>query len=1236
MSTTNAESTLRDLMSKRILVLDGSMGVLLHRAIGRDEDAYRGERFKDHPRSVLNNADLLNITQPQIVENAHYEYLKAGADIIETNTFTATSISQEDYGLESHIREINLEGVAAARRAVNRILAEDPSKPRFVAGSIGPCNRSSSIIVDTARPEYRATTFDALVATYSEQARALLEGGVDFLLCETTFDTLNLKAALFAIEELFDQGVRRVPLVASLTIVDLSGRSLNGLTLEAAWNAISHAPLFAVGLNCALGPDEMRPYVEELSRIAQLPVFVYPNAGMPDELEESGFREKPHTFARKVIDWCERGWINVIGGCCGTTPEFIKLISEGVSSLVPRVPHEVPQYLRLSGGEPLTLRPDTNFINIGERNNVTGSPKFAKLILANDYEAALQVAQQQVDNGAQVIDINMDEGMLDGEAAMTHFLTLIQGEPGINRVPIMIDSSKWSVIEAGLKCLPGKGIVNSISLKEGEETFKEQARIIRRYGAAAVVMAFDETGQADSYQRKIEVCERAYRILVDEVGFPPTDIIFDPNILTVGTGIEEHNGYAVAFIEATRWIKQNLPYAKVSGGISNISFSFRGNNPVREAMHSAFLYHAIQAGLDMGIVNAGMLAVYQDIPAELRELVEDVLLNRRDDSTERLITFAESFKGEKREQVKDDAWRRESVESRLSHALVHGILEFIDVDTEEARQKYDKPLHVIEGPLMDGMNVVGELFGTGRMFLPQVVKSARVMKKAVAVLEPYLEAEKLASGDHRAAGKVLMATVKGDVHDIGKNIVGVVLSCNNYEVVDMGVMAPCEKILAKAREVCADIIGLSGLITPSLDEMAHVAREMTREGFTLPLLIGGATTSRAHTAVKIAPSYSGPVIHVQDASLAVQVVGNLISDEHRPGFVEENSKLQDQLRIQHAQRSEDRKLVSLEIARKRRVETPWDSIEIPKPDRSGVRSLRGVSLSELEPFIDWSPFFHTWSLAGRYPDILDDAVVGAEARKLFCEAQPILRDLVDNERLDARGIYGLFPANAVGDDVEVYSDEDRSEVIAKFHFLRQQADKGEDTIDYCLADFIAPKDSGRIDYIGAFAVTSGFGAEKLTAKYREEKDDYNAIMVEALADRFAEAFAEYLHKRVRSEWGYGVGEGLSSEDLIRERYRGIRPAPGYPACPDHTEKGTIWSLLGVEEATGMLITENYAMYPGSSVSGLYFAHPESRYFPVGKIQRDQVEEYAERKGWSLTEAERWLAPNLAYEPEAAR
>jgi 5-methyltetrahydrofolate--homocysteine methyltransferase len=1295
-------SELEHLLRERILVLDGAMGTMIQRC-GLDEAAFRGERFKDWPRDLQGNNDLLSLTRPDVIQSVHRQYLEAGADVIETNTFNSNSISMADYGLEALAYELNLAGAKIARAAAASFFALHPERVCFVAGTLGPTSKTASISPDVQNAAFRAITFDQLVAAYSEQIRGLIDGGVDILLVETVFDSLNAKAALFAIDAYFEETGRRLPVMVSFTITDLSGRTLSGQTVEAFWNSISNHRLLSVGINCALGPKEMRPFIEELAGVADIFVSAHPNAGLPNPMLPTGFPETPVTFAPQLRDWAQAGWLNLVGGCCGTTPEHIRVLAEMVRGLPPRIPARVAPYTRLSGLEALTLRPDTNFVNIGERTNVTGSPRFAKLVLAGDYEAALAVAKQQVENGAQIIDVNLDEAMLDSQKAMTTFLNLVAAEPDIARVPVMIDSSKWTVIEAGLKCLQGKGVVNSISLKEGEEKFKSQARLLRRYGAAVVVMAFDERGQADSFERRIEVCERCYRILTQEIGFPPQDIIFDPNVLTVATGIEEHNNYAVDFIRATRWIKQNLPLARVSGGISNVSFSFRGNNPVRETMHSAFLYHAIKAGLDMGIVNAGMLGVYEELPKDLLELVEDVLLNRRPDATERLVKFADSVKSQGKAEVQPDAWRSGTVDERLSHALVKGIVDYIYQDTEEARQKYGRPLAVIEGPLMAGMNVVGELFGSGRMFLPQVVKSARVMKKAVAYLLPFMEAEKLASGNHRAQGRILMATVKGDVHDIGKNIVGVVLGCNNYEILDLGVMVPSEKILQVAREKEVDLVGLSGLITPSLDEMVHVAKEMQRQGFTLPLLIGGATTSKAHTAVKIAPGYSHPVVHVLDASRAVGIVGKLMNPERKPAFLEELGASYEQLRKQHGEHRA-KPLLSLAEARARRIPIAWRSEELSRPEFTGVRVLssdaqalagsnggarrdgeggeqeqeqeqeqegwngagggngeRGeqeqeqeqeqereqeqgqgpvaslIRLEDLIPYIDWSPFFHTWEMRGRYPAILENP----EAKKLFEDARGLLDEIVAKNLLVARGIYGFFPANSVGDDVELYSNGSRAHPLATFHFLRQQMDKPRDQFNLCLADFVAPKTLGTStveplqDYIGAFAVSAGFGVEELCRRFERDHDDYNSIMTKALADRLAEAFAEFLHERVRREWGYGKNENLAKEDLIRERYRGIRPAAGYPACPDHTEKWTLWKLLDVEKNTGIQLTESCAMWPGASVSGLYFSHKESKYFGVGKIDRDQVLDYQKRKHIDLPSLERWLAPCLDYDPEPA-
>jgi 5-methyltetrahydrofolate--homocysteine methyltransferase len=1217
-----------DLLAKRIVILDGAMGTMIQRFKLKEED-YRGDLLKGHSVSLKNNNDVLCLTRPEIIRQVHLEYLQAGADIIETNTFNATVIAQADFALERYVPDINRAAAKLAKDAVHEVMAKEPGRRRYVAGSIGPLNRTLSISRDVNDPGKREVTWAQVRGAYAEQARSLIEGGADLLLVETTFDTLNLKAALFAIEELFAELGFRVPVMASGTITDASGRTLTGQTTEAFWISISHAPLLSVGLNCALGPKELRPYIEELAHIAPIYVSCYPNAGLPDPLSETGFPETPESLAPQLKEWAELGWLNIVGGCCGTTPAHIEMLANAVAGLPPRPLPKLEVRTQLSGLEPYTF--GIGFTMVGERTNITGSPKFSKLILSGDFEGALAVARQQVEGGANIIDINMDEGMIDSEASMRKFLNLVAVEPDIARVPVMVDSSKWSVLEAGLQSIQGKGIVNSISLKEGEEKFRSQAQTIRRYGAAVVVMAFDETGQADTVARKIEICSRAYRILTEEVGFPPQDIIFDPNILTVGTGIEEHAGYAIAFIEATKWIKQNLPHCRVSGGVSNISFSFRGNNAVREAIHAAFLYHAIAAGLDMGIVNAGQLAVYEEIKPELLELVEDVLLNRRKDATERLVEYAEQVKSSGKTQVKDEAWRSASVEERLSHALIKGIVEYIDDDTAEALQKYGKPLSVIEGPLMSGMSVVGDLFGAGKMFLPQVVKSARVMKKSVAYLLPYMEAEKANSPTKRSHGKVVLATVKGDVHDIGKNIVGVVLACNNFEVKDLGVMVPAEKIFEAAQAEHADIIGLSGLITPSLDEMAHVAQEMERLGYTMPLLIGGATTSKAHTAVKIAPHYSGPTIHVLDASRAVNVVGSLISQDLQREFVSKNQKEQDHLREEFHRRTTEKQLLTIEEARNRKPVFDWETIPIDKPDVLGVQVIANQSLDELVPYIDWSPFFHTWELRGRFPKIFDDPNVGEQARQLYEDAQRLLQDIVNSRLLVAKGVFGLWPANSVGDDIEVYTDETRTLVLATFHQLRQQMQKPADQFNHCLADYIAPK--GRPDYIGTFAVTGGHQADKLARQFEEDHDDYNAIMTKALADRLAEAFAEYLHERVRREWGYGLKEHLTKEDLIQEKYRGIRPAAGYPACPDHTEKGILFELLQAEKNTGIQLTESFAMWPGASVSGLYFAHPEAKYFGVGKIDRDQVLDYQIRKGMPLEELERWLGPNLNYLPE---
>ena len=1225
----DANKALRGLLSQRIVILDGAMGTMIQQHKLEESD-YRGERFADWESDLKGNNDLLGITKPDVIQSIHRKYFEAGADIIETNTFNSTSIALADYGMESLAYELSLANAKLAKSAAEGVMINNPKRQCFVAGALGPTNRTASISPDVNNPAFRAVTYDQLVESYFEQAKGLVDGGVDVLLVETVFDSLNSRAALFALETLFDSLGKRLPVMLSFTITDQSGRTLSGQTVEGYWNSVSNIDLLSVGINCALGPKEMRPYIEELSKISPINVSSYPNAGLPNPLLPTGFPETPETLAPQLLEWAQNGWLNIVGGCCGTTPEHIRVISEAVKNCDPREVAKPEPWLRLSGMEALTVRPDSNFVNVGERTNVTGSPRFAKLIKNEKFEDALVVARQQVENGAQIIDVNMDEGMLDSEAAMVQFLNLIASEPDISRVPIMIDSSKWSVIEAGLKCIQGKGVVNSISLKEGEEQFLEHARLIRRYGAAVVVMAFDEKGQADNTERRVEICTRSYNLLTKKVGFPPEDIIFDPNILTVATGMEEHNNYAVSFIESTRIIKSTLPHAKVSGGVSNISFSFRGNNAVREAMHSAFLYHAIGAGLDMGIVNAGMLEVYEEIPPDLLERVEDVLLNRNPNATERLVEFAETVKQQDKSEKITDAWRSDPLEERLSHALVKGIVDYIEEDAEEARKKYGRPIHVIEGPLMNGMNIVGDLFGEGKMFLPQVVKSARVMKKAVAYLQPFMEEEKV--GEKASSqGKILMATVKGDVHDIGKNIVGVVLGCNNYEIVDLGVMVPCEKILSTAKEENVDIIGLSGLITPSLDEMEHVAKEMQRQGFDLPLLIGGATTSREHTAVKIAPGYEHSTVHVVDASKAVGVASQLLSEENKKPFIQENKKTQEEFRQKHLSKRTGKPLLDIIEARKRATKIEWQLEDIPKPDFTGIRVESNFSLDTLVDYIDWSPFFHAWELRGRYPKIFDDQVIGEKSKELFDDAQGLLSRILNENLFTAKCVYGIFPANRVGDDIEIYVDDSREKCLSKFHFLRQQNDKSNGE-NRSLADYVASKESGFSDHIGAFAVTTGHGVEEFAKSFEAVNDDYNSIMVKALGDRFAEAFAEYLHKEVRRLWGFGADESLSSEELIGEKYRGIRPAAGYPACPDHTEKQLLWELLDVENHTGIRLTESCAMWPASSVSGLYFSHPKSKYFAVGKIGEDQVIDYAARKNMSQKDVERWLAPNLNYDP----
>ena len=1215
---------LEALLAERILVLDGAMGTMLQRH-RLDEAAFRGERFAAWPRDLKGDNDLLLLTQPAIVADVHRQYLAAGADIIETNTFNATRIAQADYGAESLVAELNREGARLARAVADEFEAADPSRPRYVAGVLGPTNRTASISPDVNDPGARNTSFAALAEAYEEAAAALVEGGADLLLIETVFDTLNAKAAIFALESLVARGGPRLPVMISGTITDASGRTLSGQTAEAFWYSVAHAAPLSIGLNCALGAKQLRQYVQDVGRVAPVYVSAHPNAGLPNEF--GGYDETPETMSTQLREWAEHGLVNIVGGCCGTTPEHIAAIASAVRGLTPRQRPAVPPATRLAGLEPLIIKDDSLFVNVGERTNVTGSRRFAKLILGGEHEAALEVARQQVENGAQMIDVNMDEGMLDAERAMATFLNLVASEPAISRVPVMIDSSKWSVIEAGLRCVQGKGVVNSVSLKEGEGPFLEHARLARRYGAAVVVMAFDEEGQADTVERRVAVCARAYRLLTEQAGFPPEDIIFDPNVFAIGTGIEEHAGYAVAYIEATRRIKEQLPRVLVSGGISNVSFSFRGNDPVREAIHAVFLYHAIAAGLDMGIVNAGQLAVYDDIEPALLERVEDLVLNRRPDATERLLEVADAAARSSRESGPDLSWRKQPVGERLTHALVEGIADFVVEDTEEARQQAARPLDVIEGPLMDGMNVVGDLFGAGKMFLPQVVKSARVMKRAVAHLLPFMEAEK--SADAQAKGRILLATVKGDVHDIGKNIVGVVLQCNNYEVIDLGVMVPAAKILEAAAERNVDIIGLSGLITPSLEEMTFVASEMERTGLDLPLLIGGATTSRAHTAVKIEPAYRrGPTVHVADASRAVGVVGSLLSPEQRADYA---VRVRDEYRALREERSSRRageRRVTIEEARANRLVPDW-ARPVPVPAFTGVRYLRDYPLAELLPRIDWTPFFQSWEMRGHYPDILNDPVQGKAATQLFDDARTLLAQLVAGGRLRAAAAFGFWPAAARGDDL-VLRLSDGGEAVSRT--LRQQMQKGAGRANLALADFVAPEGNGITDYVGLFAVTAGLGAPELIAERRAQHDDYSAILIEALADRLAEAFAERLHERVRKEfWGYATDEQLDNGALIREQYQGIRPAPGYPACPDHTEKGAIFQLLDAP-AVGITLTESCAMQPGASVSGYYFWRPEAQYFGLGRIGPDQVADYAARKGWTVAETERWLAPNLGYEP----
>ncbi|MCF1431934.1 MAG: methionine synthase [Shewanella sp.] len=1227
-------NTLTQALADRILILDGAMGTMIQQHKLQEAD-YRGTRFADWHCDVKGNNDLLVLTQPEIIKAIHRAYLEAGADIIETNTFNATTIAMADYDMQALSAEINRIGARIAREVADEITAKT-GIPRYVAGVLGPTNRTCSISPDVNNPGFRNVHFDDLVAAYTESTQALIEGGADIILVETIFDTLNAKAALFAIDQVFETLGFKLPVMISATITDASGRTLTGQTTEAFYNSLRHIKPISMGLNCALGPKELRPYVEELNRISECAVSAHPNAGLPNEF--GGYDETPEDMAGVIKQWADTGMLNIVGGCCGTTPDHIRVISKAVESCAPRVAPNVPVACRLAGLEPCTIAVDSLFVNVGERTNVTGSARFLKLIKEGHYETALEVARDQVENGAQIIDINMDEGMLDGVEVMTTFLNLIASEPDISRVPVMIDSSKWEVLEAGLKCLQGKGIVNSISLKEGDAKFIEQAKLVRRYGAATIVMAFDEQGQADTRARKVEICTRAYRILVDQVGFPPEDIIFDPNIFAVATGIEEHDNYAVDFIEATAEIKRITPHAMISGGVSNVSFSFRGNNPVREAIHAVFLYHAIKAGMDMGIVNAGQLAIYDDIDAELKEKVEAVVLNlpcpvADSSNTEQLLEIAEKFRGDGSAGPKkeDLAWREWPVNKRLAHALVKGITEYIDTDTEEARQQASRPLDVIEGSLMDGMNVVGDLFGSGKMFLPQVVKSARVMKKAVAYLNPYIEAEKV---EGQSNGKVLMVTVKGDVHDIGKNIVGVVLACNGYEVIDLGVMVPVEKIIEVAKAEKVDIIGMSGLITPSLDEMVHNVKAFEREGLTLPAIIGGATCSKIHTAVKIAPHYPHGAIYIPDASRAVPMVSKLINNETRRPTIDDIYVEYDEMRQKRLSQERRKEIVSIEAARENRCQLDWQTHTPFKPKQLGIQVFEDYPLTDLVDRIDWTPFFRAWELHGHFPKILDDKVVGREARKLYADGQKMLQTIIEEKWLTAKGVIGLFPANTVNhDDIEFYTDETRAEVLLTIHHLRMQVARISND-NFCLADFVAPKDSGVADYAGGFAVTAGHGIDAHLTRFEANHDDYSAIMLKVLADRLAEAFAERMHERVRKEfWGYAADESLDNVQLIREKYKGIRPAPGYPACPDHTEKGLLWELLKPDECIDLKITESYAMYPTAAVSGWYFAHPKSRYFGVTNVARDQVEDYAARKTMSVAEVEKWLAPVLDYDPE---
>jgi 5-methyltetrahydrofolate--homocysteine methyltransferase len=1233
MTRTERIAEFRRLLNERILILDGAMGTMFQARRPTEAD-YRGERFRLWGHDLKGNHEVLVLTQPEWVASIHRQFLEAGADIIETNTFSSNAISQADYHLQSLVSELNLEAARLARKVADEFY-ELTGKIKFVAGAMGPTTRTASLSPNVNDPAYRAVTFDQLVATYADATRALVEGGADLILIETMLDTLNAKAAVFAARQVLDELQLDLPIMISGTITDASGRTLSGQTMEAFWNSVRHARPITIGLNCALGGKQLRPYIEELSRIADTYVCAYPNAGLPNAFGE--YDETACQTGDILRDFAASGFLNIVGGCCGTTPDHIKHVAEAVAKYPPRKVPIIERRCRLSGLEPLNIGDDSLFVNVGERTNVTGSAKFRKLIEANDYNTALDVARQQVLSGAQIVDVNMDEGMLDSEAAMVRFLNLIAAEPDIARVPVMIDSSKWTVIEAGLKCLQGKGIVNSISLKEGEESFLSYARKVRAYGAAVVVMAFDEKGQADTVARKVGICQRSYQLLTEQVGFPPEDIIFDPNIFAIATGIEEHNRYALDFIEATTEIRKTCPHARISGGVSNVSFSFRGNEPIREAIHSVFLYYAIKAGMSMGIVNAGQLAIYADIDAELRERVEDVVLNRRADATERLLEIAAKFKGDATTKKTDElVWRSWPVTKRLEHALVKGIDEFVVQDTEEARLQTKRPLDVIEGPLMDGMNVVGDLFGAGKMFLPQVVKSARVMKKAVAHLIPYIEAQKAAGGARKSNGKIVMATVKGDVHDIGKNIVGVVLQCNNFEVLDLGVMVPCERILETAKREEADMIGLSGLITPSLDEMVHVAREMQRQGFSQPLLIGGATTSPAHTSVKIDPQYAGPVVYVKDASRSVNVCQQLITPENRADYQAKIKAEHAERREQHQGRSIKAPQFTIAQARANRFDGQWEQYQPPVPRMLGLKVFDDYPLKDLLRYVDWMPFFNAWEFAGKYPDILTDPIVGEQASDLYADARRMLRTIQREKWLTAKAVIGLFPANSIDDDVEVYADDSRREVVARLHFLRQQKGKPDGQKHLCLADYIAPKSSGKRDYIGAFAVTAGIGIEPHVARFEQQHDDYSSIILKALADRLAEALAERMHERVRREfWGYAAHEHCSNQQLIREEYQGIRPAPGYPSCPDHTEKATLWKMLRPEQNAGITITESFAMLPTAAVSGWYFSHPGARYFPLGKIDLDQVQNYAARKQISLQEAERWLAPNLGYEPDAA-